>query len=265
MPIVNGTYVNDSLPGAKVAQQQVFGEYSKKDMSDYSAAAYNYLMKQQEQAYNLQLWNLQNEYNSPAAQMKRYQDAGLNPNLIYGQQNLASSPSGAQAPSFRSGGVSAKQTQNAINMIGQMRNILQSAFETYQYFSPYGHVMRGFEQEQAGLNVARSQAEADWLRYITYGRLTGEDALTPDKVPGSYRAQMYNLEGNLKEANYNRVVALASMIPDQVARTQALTALDKYRQGILQGQNDAVLNIHTGNETVDSWLKALMYFAMSQF
>lgn len=27
----------------------------------------------------------QNEYNSPAAQMQRYQDAGLNPNLIYSQ------------------------------------------------------------------------------------------------------------------------------------------------------------------------------------
>lgn len=32
-------------------------------------------------------WNMQNEYNSPAAQMARYRDAGLNPNLIYGQSN----------------------------------------------------------------------------------------------------------------------------------------------------------------------------------
>lgn len=29
-------------------------------------------------------WNMQNEYNSPANQMKRYKAAGLNPNLIYG-------------------------------------------------------------------------------------------------------------------------------------------------------------------------------------
>lgn len=29
-----------------------------------------------------------NQYNSPEAQMRRYKDAGLNPNLIYGQQNM---------------------------------------------------------------------------------------------------------------------------------------------------------------------------------
>jgi len=38
---------------------------------------------------NLNFWNMQNEYNSPAAQMQRFTDAGLNPALIYGQQNTA--------------------------------------------------------------------------------------------------------------------------------------------------------------------------------
>lgn len=33
---------------------------------------------------NIKFWNLQNEYNTPSAQMARLKDAGLNPNLIYG-------------------------------------------------------------------------------------------------------------------------------------------------------------------------------------
>lgn len=33
------------------------------------------------------MWHAANEYNHPAAQMARYNDAGLNPNLIYGQSN----------------------------------------------------------------------------------------------------------------------------------------------------------------------------------
>lgn len=48
----------------------------------------------------LEDWNLQNEYNSPAAQMARLKAAGLNPNLVYG--------SGADAQSsgtVRSSGV----------------------------------------------------------------------------------------------------------------------------------------------------------------
>lgn len=41
-------------------------------------------MYQREKTDNLAFWNQQNEYNSPAAQMKRFQEAGLNPNRIYG-------------------------------------------------------------------------------------------------------------------------------------------------------------------------------------
>lgn len=37
----------------------------------------------------LQDWNRQNAYNSPAQQMQRFKEAGLNPNLIYTQQNTA--------------------------------------------------------------------------------------------------------------------------------------------------------------------------------
>ena len=37
--------------------------------------------------YNRQMWEMQNEYNTPANQMKRYLEAGLNPNLIYSQGN----------------------------------------------------------------------------------------------------------------------------------------------------------------------------------
>lgn len=45
-------------------------------------------------------WDMQNEYNSPAAQMKRYRDAGLNENLIYGQgvSTAAGVPRGSSAP-----------------------------------------------------------------------------------------------------------------------------------------------------------------------
>lgn len=55
-------------------------------------------------------WSMTNEYNSPRAQMQRYQEAGLNPHLIYGQSNegatvRSSSSSGGQASAPESGGV----------------------------------------------------------------------------------------------------------------------------------------------------------------
>ena len=45
----------------------------------------NRQLAQYEWNKNLEMWNLQNMYNSPASQMQRFKQAGLNPNLIYGQ------------------------------------------------------------------------------------------------------------------------------------------------------------------------------------
>ncbi|QCS37363.1 DNA pilot protein [Tortoise microvirus 93] len=42
-------------------------------------------MYEKQKADNLAFWHMENEYNSPAEQMKRLQGAGLNPNLVYGR------------------------------------------------------------------------------------------------------------------------------------------------------------------------------------
>lgn len=44
-------------------------------------------MYQRQYNDNLAFWAMQNDYNSPQSQMRRFQEAGLNPNLIYGQGN----------------------------------------------------------------------------------------------------------------------------------------------------------------------------------
>lgn len=53
---------------------------------------------------DLEMWNRQNEYNSPSSQMERYTNAGLNPNLIYGTGSAsagnASTMPKYQAPSM---------------------------------------------------------------------------------------------------------------------------------------------------------------------
>ena len=50
---------------------------------------WNLNLARQQNHWNIEQWNRENAYNSPAAQMARYKAAGLNPDLMYGQQNLA--------------------------------------------------------------------------------------------------------------------------------------------------------------------------------
>lgn len=51
---------------------------------------------------NVANWKMMNDYNSPSAQLKRYTDAGLNPNLIYGDGasggNASSAASSVSVP-----------------------------------------------------------------------------------------------------------------------------------------------------------------------
>lgn len=53
------------------------------------------LMDKQNQ-FNLDMWKMQNEYNSPSAQMERFKAAGLNPYLIASQGNSGNAASAPQ-------------------------------------------------------------------------------------------------------------------------------------------------------------------------
>lgn len=81
---------------------------------------------------NLGFWNMQNEYNSPAAQMQRFKDAGLNPNLIYGQQNTAgplTSPD-VQKPQFETPRYGDAVSGGALATIDAMYNLEMKQAQT---------------------------------------------------------------------------------------------------------------------------------------
>lgn len=64
---------------------------------------------ERENQANIDFWNMQNAYNSPQAQMERYQGAGLNPNLIYGQSNTADQLTAASSPNYQATPMQAEQ------------------------------------------------------------------------------------------------------------------------------------------------------------
>lgn len=68
--------------GASVAGQAIgalSGANANKKNREFAQEMYN-----RQQADNERMWNMSNTYNSPQEQMKRLQEAGLNPNLVYG-------------------------------------------------------------------------------------------------------------------------------------------------------------------------------------
>lgn len=80
-----------------------FGSQKKTNKANMELAKYQneWQAQENEKAYqrNLQMWNLQNEYNSPTQQMARLRTAGLNPNLVYG--NGVTGNSSGSAPQYQ--------------------------------------------------------------------------------------------------------------------------------------------------------------------
>lgn len=80
---------------------------------------------------NLKMWNLQNAYNSPSQQMKRLKDAGLNPNLVYGNGAVGNT-SGGTLPQYHAPTLDYNSTdviQTAGGTLSQFVNLEKVAME----------------------------------------------------------------------------------------------------------------------------------------
>lgn len=76
--------------GLLSAGAQVYDTYKSSETSKYNtnqSIAANRAAAELAFERQKEMWHLQNAYNSPEAQMRRFKEAGLNPMLIYGQGN----------------------------------------------------------------------------------------------------------------------------------------------------------------------------------
>lgn len=96
------------------------------DNRDFSREMYN-----QQRKDNLSDYNTQNYYNSPTSQMKRFKDAGLNANLIYGGATQSSqSTIKAAAPSNPSTQAPRLDVGNAISSVAEIYQIFKTQADT---------------------------------------------------------------------------------------------------------------------------------------
>lgn len=90
----------------------------------------NLKISREANAYNTDMWNLQNAYNDPSAQMERLKKAGLNPNLMYGNGasvsvGNASSPQPMVTPKFTSPIPDVSQLVNVMSAYAQYKKTMQ--------------------------------------------------------------------------------------------------------------------------------------------
>lgn len=101
--------------------------------------------------YNTSMWERQTEYNNPQNTMKRYVDAGLNPNMIAGQAtgNMAQAPQGSAPANYVA---QPKQIPDAMGILGQFNNLRLGEAQTDNL-----KVNNTVQQEEAALKAAQTQ------------------------------------------------------------------------------------------------------------
>lgn len=109
-----------SGPGISVASGIIGMGINRKqniDNMDFASAE-----AQKQRDWQERMWHMQNEYNAPSAVMQRLKDAGLNPNLAYGQIGGMSGNvgQGSQANSPTQYPLQTPDPLNAVNKVAQI-------------------------------------------------------------------------------------------------------------------------------------------------
>lgn len=154
---------------------------------------------------DLQNWHMQNAYNAPSAQMERLKDAGLNPNLMYGQGNVGNA---GEAPQFK-----------APNL------------QAYTNFGDFGataagaQMLSGFNQYA---NIQKTNAETDNIRQNTQNLQASEENI---KLRNLW--QMYVNAKTKEEAYFAK-----DLLVSQIANTNSQTYFNDIRSKFTESQND---------------------------
>lgn len=154
---------------------------------------------------NKKMWHMQNAYNTPLQQMQRFKEAGLNPNLIYGQGNPGNASS---APQYN------PPTYEGVNPIPDFRGAAQMYFDKrYQ----------DAQLEQVAANTALTQARVN-TEYVNQAlKGLGQRKLTADinKLEGllPYQLKFAENQNQIQEQNMQKNVSqLLTMSQDRQQR-----------------------------------------------
>lgn len=178
-------------------------------------------------------WNRTNEYNSPAAQMQRFKDAGLSPHLIYGQMTNAPVVRTPEAPQFKAepkqGLPIGESIRAGINTIiqGAEMNLLKKQIEEKQADIDFKKantlaVLKQNDIRDFDLGLKNS------LREYTIGQAINRTNLLS--------AQQQAIDFNTY-ANRQKLPKQIDLMLSQIASNKSKVVTDQYHRRLLESQS----------------------------
>lgn len=193
-------------------------------------------------------WRMQNEYNSPTAQMERLKEAGLNPHLVYGSGASGASGSSSGSPQLHSAGnyTPYQYPHNMFAGFGEIASLIAglrkteaetSSIETHQALTEQQAITEGIKQISMNLANSKTSEEAKvWKQMMEFRLGLAENQMKAE-------AKRIGLIGAQKD-NFDSKTAYQDMYNDnygafgrQIMQNEGEASFIKNSNMRLQGQN----------------------------
>jgi regulator of replication initiation timing len=194
-------------------------------------------------------WNRQNEYNSPKAQMQRYKDAGLNPQLIYGQGTPGNAPatpvssqkSGAYAPKLdlqeiygeaKRLEMNMQQTQQSVENLKTNQELMKTSIDLNNQLQQQRGQLQPFKLDEADARINSLNSSSQWRNALLEPTIANMD--TNRNVLGHRDAR----EERMLKSNLNVNNSRIEQMQAQTALTLQLKSKAAFDTAISQAKSN---------------------------
>lgn len=209
-----------SIAGNIASNANINNQISEQKRENQANRDWNLNLARLQNRWNIDQWNRENAYNSPAAQMARYKAAGLNPDLIYGQQNLS-----AASPEMTSGDGSLPTDVSNLANKRTMLDIVSASLDN--------DIKREQVKSMKNQNAldSRKVDTEQALSYLTGDILSVENTDLASKLPFRAYQQYLSLVNSAKDSvnktaeNESRLVDLAIKKLDRKFKEESMQTM----------------------------------------
>lgn len=209
-----------SIAGNIASNANINNQISEQKRENQANRDWNLNLARLQNGWNIDQWNRENAYNSPSAQMARYKAAGLNPDLIYGQQNLA-----AASPEMTSGDGSLPTDVSNLANKRTMLDIVSASLDN--------DIKREQVKSMKNQNAldSRKVDTEQALSYLTGDILSVENTDLASKLPFRAYQQYLSLVNSAKDSvnktaeNESRLVDLAIKKLDRKFKEESMQTM----------------------------------------
>lgn len=184
--ITAGASLIGGLFGNKSQKNNIDKQIKAQQEENQKNREYNLMLAQQQNAWNVEQWERENEYNSPEKQLERMKKAGINPDMAVGNGYMSEAGS---SPAMTAGAAS---TPTDMSILGQ-KPTLGQAIQTALRDS-----MLGAQIDNIKANTKKTLADAG----LSEIQLEYEDAKQKLGIDIS-KAEFEKLQHNIEEAFQN--------------------------------------------------------------